>query len=46
MEEYLAQNNIELSETVDWNTWINQPGYPIRLDIFKSHHMEHLKSVV
>lgn len=46
LEEYLAQNNIVLTEEIDWDTWVHKPGYPPRLDLFKSPHMEHLKSVV
>lgn len=37
---FVADEHLELKEDVNWNDWINKPGYPPRLDLFKSERIE------
>ena len=46
LNEYIAANNINLKEEIDWDKWVHQPGYPPRLDLFKSDHYDNIKAVV
>lgn len=37
---YVAEHSIKLSEEVHWEEWIVKPGYPPRLDLFKSTRID------
>lgn len=33
---YIKEKDIKLKEEVDWDAWVFKPGYPVRMDLFKS----------